>query len=251
MLAKGLASRPFRAAAPFEPIRPRAAPSSTSSWASAAYVTTQRPAAQSIAGVKGTAVNLHNLPTPAIWAPRERTLADTQAGRYRLLPLKWPTVRRRVTGVALVAAGYAATSAAVVASGPLSRAAAVQVLFAATMIVCTLSETLLSPAVPVITGDRVRHGAAGRARSRLGTRALAAGCLLGPAAGGAALGAGWCSSLLTTLAVACALAGIATQRPSGRRRPGPPPAHKCQKSEPYDLRSCRLADRSSLSTELA
>jgi hypothetical protein len=137
------------------------------------------------------------------------------ARRDRLLPLPWPTVRRRVTGVALVAAGYAATSAAVVASGPLSRAAAVQVLFATTMIVCALSETLLS-AVPVVTGDRARHGGADRARSRLGTCAWAAGCLLGPSAGGAALGAGWCSSLLTTLAVACALAGIATQRPSGR-----------------------------------
>jgi hypothetical protein len=199
-------------------------------------------------------VNLHNLPTPAIWAPRGGTLMDAQvgqdstqavtlnllsdqaradacalnpeppgdgartAGRYRLLPLPEPTVRRRVTGVALVAAGYAATSAAVVASGPLSRAAAVQVLFAATMIVCALSETLLSPAVPVVTGDRAWHGGAGRARARLGTCALAVGCLLGPSAGGAALGAGWCSSLLTTLAVACALTGIATQRPSANTR---------------------------------
>lgn len=134
------------------------------------------------------------------------------AGRARLLPLPWPAARPRVTGVVLAAAGCAATWAAVTASGPLSRGAAVQVLFAATMIVCALGETLLSPAAPVVTGDRARHGAAGR-RSRLGTRALAVGCLLGPPAGGAALGASWGTSLLTALAVACAVAGIAVQRP--------------------------------------
>ena len=142
------------------------------------------------------------------------------AGRVRVLPLLSPDVRRRGTGVALAASGYAATSAAVISSGPLSRGAALQVLFAATMIVCALSETLLSPAVPVVTADRARNGGAGRARSRLGTCALAAGCLLGPSAGGAALGAGWCSSLLTALAVACALAGIATQRLAQRPAPG-------------------------------
>jgi hypothetical protein len=125
--------------------------------------------------------------------------------------------KRHVTGVALAASGYAATSAAVISSGPLSRGAAVQVLFAATMIVCALSETLLSPAVRMITGDRARPGPAGRGRSRLGTCALVTGCLLGPSAGGAALGAGWGTSLLTALAVACALAGIATQRHSGER----------------------------------
>jgi hypothetical protein len=52
--------------------------------------------------------------------------------------------------------------AAVIAGGHLSRAAAVQVLFAATMIVCALGQTLLTPAGPVITGDRARPGAAGR-----------------------------------------------------------------------------------------
>jgi hypothetical protein len=134
------------------------------------------------------------------------------AGRVRVLPLLSPAVRRRGTGVALAASGYAATSAAVISSGPLSRGAALQVLFAATMIVCALSETLLSPSARVITGDRARPGVAGRGRSRLATCALVTGCLLGPAAGGAALGAGWRTSLLTALAVACALAGIATQR---------------------------------------
>lgn len=201
--------------------------------------------------VKKTAVNLHNPPAPAIWAPSGRTLMDAHpgqdttpavtlslpsdrsladacagnpdhhgdgahpTGRARLLPLPGSAARRRVTGVALAAAGYAATWAAVTASGSLSRGAAVQVLFAVTMLVCTLGETLLSPAVPPVTGDRARPGAAGR-RNRPGACALAAGCLLGPSAGGAALGAGWTTSLLTTLAVACAVAGIAAQRPAGR-----------------------------------
>lgn len=197
--------------------------------------------------VTATAVNQHNPPTPAIWAPRRRTLTDTHtgqdstqdvtlslfsgqsrsdacalspehpgdvacaAGRARLLPPPRPAARRRVTGLALAAAGCAATWASVTAGGPLSRAAAVQVLFAGTMLICALGETLLSPAAPVITGDGALSGPAGRCK-RLGTCALIAGCLLGPSTGGAALGAGWGTSLLTTLAVACALVGIATQR---------------------------------------
>jgi hypothetical protein len=206
--------------------------------------------------VEKTAVNLHNPPAPAIWAPSGRTLMDAHpsqgttaavtltlpsdrsladacaghpdhhgdaaraAGRARLLPMPRPAARRRVTGLALAAAGYAATWAAVTASGPLSRGAAVQVLFAVIMLVCALSETLPSPAAPPVTGDRARPGAAGR-RNRLRACALAAGCLLGPAAGGAALGAGWSTSLLTTFAVACAVAGIAARRPAG---PHPAPA---------------------------
>jgi hypothetical protein len=202
--------------------------------------------------VQKTAVNLHTPPVPAIWAPSGRTLTDAHPGqdttptvtlslpgdrsladacagnpdhhgdaaRARLLSLPWPPARRRVTGLALAAAGYAATWAAVTASGPLSRGAAVQVLFAVTMLVCALGETLPSPAAPPVAGDRARPGAAGR-RNRLRTCALAAGCLLGPPAGGAALGAGWGTSLLTTLAVACAIAGIAAQRPAG---PHPAPA---------------------------
>ncbi len=196
-------------------------------------------------------MNLHHPPAPAIWAPRSRTLLDAHAGqdstlavtlrlpgdrspagacalnpdhpadvagaagRARPLRLPRPAAGRRVTGVALAAAGCAATWAAVTASGPLSRGAAVQVLVATVMIVCALGETLLSPAVPAIAGDRGRPGTAGR-RKRPGACALAAGCLLGPSAGGAALGAGWAASLLTALAVACAVAGIAAQRPAGR-----------------------------------
>jgi hypothetical protein len=147
-----------------------------------------------------------------------RKLPRGAAGRVRVLSPPSPAVRRRVTGVALAAAGYAATSAAVIASGPLSRGAAVQVLFAATMIVCALSEALLSPARRVVTGDGPRPG---RGRSRVGTCALVTTCVLGPSGGGAALGAGWGTSLLTALAVACALAGIATQRPRRHRHPAP------------------------------
>jgi hypothetical protein len=157
------------------------------------------------------AVTLHRLSDH----PRGRARA---AGRARLL-LRWPAGRRRVTGVALAAVGFASTWAAVIASGHLSGGMAVQVLFAAAMIVCALGEILLAPAVPVITSDRARPGAAGRG-NRPGNYAVVACCLLGPSAGGAALGAGWGTSLLTTLAVACAVAGIAAQRPAAGWQPG-------------------------------
>jgi hypothetical protein len=200
-------------------------------------------------------VNLYNPAAPSIWAPRGRTLRDAYAdqddppavtlnllsdhsradagalngeqsgdvarasGPARVFLLRWPVGPRRVTGVTLAAAGCAATWAAVIAGGHLGRGAAVQVLFAAAMIVCALGETLLAPAVPVISGDRARPGAAGH-RNRPGSCAVVGGCLLGPAAGGAALGAGWATSLLTTLAVACALAGIAAHHPAaGWHRP--------------------------------
>jgi hypothetical protein len=200
-------------------------------------------------------VNLHNPPAPPAWAARRQTPMNAHAGqdgtptvtlsllrrhpravarnfepsrdmarpggRARLLLPPWPPARRRATGVALAAAGWAATWAAVITGGQLSRAAAMQVIFAATMIVCALGQTLLTPASPVTTGDRARPGRVDR-RKGPSTYAAVAVCLLGPSAGGAALGAGWATSMLTALAVACAIAGIAAQRPTTGRHPAAP-----------------------------
>ncbi len=144
--------------------------------------------------------------------------AARAVGGTRLLMLRWLAGRRRVTGVALVAAGWAATFAAVIAGHHLGRGAAVQIIFAATMITWAMGETLLSPGVPVIIDERARPGA-GR-YNRLGTVALVTGCLLGPSAGGAALGADWATSLLSSLAVACAVASIAAHRLGRQLVPG-------------------------------
>ena len=132
---------------------------------------------------------------------------------------RWLAGRPRVTGAALTAAGWAATFAAVIAGSPLGRGAAAQIIFAATMITCAAGETLLSPALPVIIEDRAPSGAEGRYK-RLGTLALVTICLLGPLAGGTALGADWGTSLFTTLAVACAVAGIAAHRLGRQLAPG-------------------------------
>jgi hypothetical protein len=180
-----------------------------------------------VAGSQPGRAGQDNIPAVTLSPPSDRSQANAcvgnhdhhgaaarAAGRARLLPLPWPAARR-VNGLALAAAGCAATWAAVTASRPLSHGAVVQVLFAVTMLVCALSETLLSPAVSPVTGARARPAAAGR-RKRVGICALVAGCLLGPSAGGAALGAGWTTSLLTALAVVCAVVGIAAERSAGR-----------------------------------
>ena len=130
----------------------------------------------------------------------------------QLLMLRWLAGRRRVTSLALAAAGLAAVFAAEIdGGGHPGGAAAAQTVFAAAMIIFAVGESLLSPAMPVIIDDPVPPGAAGR-HKRLAASALVAGCLLVLPAGGAALGADWRTSLLTTLAVASALASIAAQR---------------------------------------
>ena len=139
-------------------------------------------------------------------------------GGTRLLMPRWLAGWSRVAGVALVAAGWAATFAAIIAGRHLGHGAAVQIIFAATVIIWAMGETLLSPAAPVIIDDQAPPGA-GR-HNRLGTVALVTGCLLGPSAGGAALGADWATSLLTSLAVACVVASIAAHRLGRPLAPG-------------------------------
>jgi hypothetical protein len=140
------------------------------------------------------------------------------AGGTQLLPLRWLAGRPRVTALALAAAGWAAALAAVI-NGSLGRGAAAQIIFAATMVTAATGEALLSPASPVIIDDLAPPAAAGR-YTRLGTLAVSTGCLLGPPVGGAALGTEWSTSLLATLAVACAVASIAARRLGRQQAPG-------------------------------
>jgi hypothetical protein len=150
---------------------------------------------------------------------RSATEPDRVMGSVRLPLLRWLAVWRRVMSVAFAVAGWTATFAAAIASsGHLGRTGAAQIGFAATMVIFAMGEALFSPAVPVIIDGRAAPGAAGH-RKRLGAFALVCGCILGVAAGGVALGAGWATTLLTTLAVACAVASIAARRWSASRHP--------------------------------
>jgi hypothetical protein len=134
------------------------------------------------------------------------------AGDARLSMPRWLAGPRHVISMALVAAGYGATWAAAVAGhGHLGRVAAAQIGLATCMMICALSGSLLSPACPVIIDGLPRPGTP-RRYHRLSALAFVTGCMLGLPAGGAALGAGWATTLLTTLAGACAVASIASQR---------------------------------------
>lgn len=118
----------------------------------------------------------------------------------RLLVLRWLAGRRHAAGAALAAAAWAATGAAALVGSHPGRGATAQIAFAAIMATFAMGENLLSPASP---------GAAGR-YNRLGTLAFTTGCVLTLAVG--ALGADWGTSVLTTLAVACAIASSAVRR---------------------------------------
>jgi hypothetical protein len=113
--------------------------------------------------------------------------------------------RRRAAGAALAVAAWAATGAAALVGSHPGRGAVVQIVFAAIMATVAMGENLFRPASP---------GAAGR-YNRLGTVAFITGSMLILAVG--ALGADWGTSVLTTLAVACAIASSAVCRP-GRQR---------------------------------
>jgi hypothetical protein len=170
-------------------------------------------------------VNLHNPPARTIRAPRRQRLMDAQNDQEgaAAVTLSLLADRRRVTALALAAAGWAATLAAVIADRHLGRGAVVQIVFAVTMITFATAEALLYAAPPVIIEDRISPARAARSK-RLGIVALVTGCMLGPAAVGAALGADWGTSLLTTLAVACAIASIAGRLARAARAATPRPA---------------------------
>jgi len=124
---------------------------------------------------------------------------------------------RRTTAAALAAAAWAASWAVVIAAGRLGSGTAAEVTFAAAMVIFALGECLLSPTLPAIVNDLAPPGAAGRYNG-LGVLAFTTGFLLGPATGGAALGAGWGTGLFAALIVTCAAASTFALR-LGRHLP--------------------------------
>jgi MFS family permease len=135
----------------------------------------------------------------------------------QLFTLRWLAGRRRTTGAALAAAAWAVTWAVVIIGGQLGRGVPAVIVFAAAMVIFALGETLLSPTLPAIINDLAPPGAAGRYNG-LGALAFTTGFLLGPAIGGAALGAGWGTGLFVALIAGCGLAGLAALR-LGRQLP--------------------------------
>ena len=142
----------------------------------------------------------------------------TVAG-VQLFVLRRLAGRRRTTGTALAAAAWAATWAVVIVGGHLGGGAAAGVAFAAAMVIFALGECLLSPTLPVIINDLAPPEAAGRYNG-LGAMAFTTGFLVGPAAGAAALGAGWGTGLFGVMLVACVLAGVAALRLDRHLPPG-------------------------------
>ncbi len=135
----------------------------------------------------------------------------------QLFALRWLAGRRRTTGAALAAAAWAVTWAVVIIGGQLGRGVPAVIVFAAAMVIFALGETLLSPTLPAIINDLAPPGAAGRYNG-LGALAFTTGFLLGPAIGGAALGAGWGTGLFVALIAGCGLACLAALR-LGRQLP--------------------------------
>jgi MFS family permease len=118
---------------------------------------------------------------------------------------------RRTTGAAWAAVVWAATWAVVIVGGHLGGGTAAEVAFAAAMVIFALGESLLSPTLPAIINDLAPPGAAGRYNG-LGALAFTTGFLIGPAVGGAALGAGWGTDLFAVMILACLLAAAAAVR---------------------------------------
>lgn len=83
-------------------------------------------------------------------------------------------------------------------------------------VIFALGECLLAPTLPAIINDLAPPGAAGRYNG-LGVLAFTTGLLLGPAAGGAALGAGRGTGLFAALVLGWHLPPAANQIPA----PGP------------------------------
>jgi MFS family permease len=85
------------------------------------------------------------------------------------------------------------------------------------MVIFAVAESLFSPTLPAVINDLAPPEAAGRYNG-LGALAFTTGFLLGPAVGGAALGAGWGTGLFVVLIAGCSLACAAALR-LGRQLP--------------------------------
>ena len=167
-------------------------------------------------------VQLRRVRDPAGWCQHtgpQPGLRGQHANRdgSRHFALRWLAGCRRTTGAALAAMAWAATWTVVIIGGHLGHGVAAETAFAVAMVIFALGETLLSPTLPAIINDLAPPGAAGRYNG-LGALAFTTGFLLGPAIGGAALGAGWGTGLFAVLVLCCILASVAALR-LGRQLP--------------------------------
>ncbi len=137
----------------------------------------------------------------------------------QLVVLRRLAGRRRTTGVALAAVAWAACWSVVIVGGHLGGGPAAEAAFVSAMAIFAVGETLLSPTLPAIINDLAPPQAAGRYNG-LGSLAFTVGFLVGPAAGTAALGAGWGPGLFTVLALASLIAAGAALRLARHLPPG-------------------------------
>jgi MFS family permease len=137
----------------------------------------------------------------------------------QLVVLRRLAGRRRTTGVALAAVAWAACWSVVILGGHLGGGPAAEAAFVSAMAIFAVGETLLSPTLPAIINDLAPPQAAGRYNG-LGTLAFTVGFLVGPAAGTAALGAGWGPGLFTVLALVSLIAAGAALRLARHLPPG-------------------------------
>jgi MFS family permease len=127
----------------------------------------------------------------------------------QLFVLKWLGGHRRSTGLALSAVACAVSWILVAVAGHLGTGTVAAAGFILAGVVFAIGECMISPTLLPIINDIAPAGAAGRYNG-LGALVLTAGFLVGPAVGGAALGAGWGAALFVVLAGVClAVAGAA------------------------------------------
>ncbi|HET7017592.1 MAG TPA: MFS transporter [Streptosporangiaceae bacterium] len=120
----------------------------------------------------------------------------------QLFVLKRLGGHRRSTGLALAAAACAVSWILVAVAGHLGTGAAAAAGFILAGVVFAIGECLMSPTLLPIINDIAPAGAAGRYNG-LGALVFTIGFLVGPATGGAALGAGWGAVLFVVLAGIC------------------------------------------------
>lgn len=129
----------------------------------------------------------------------------------QLFVLKRLGGRRRTTGLALAAVAWAISWVLVAVAGHFGGGPAAWAGFIAASLVFSIGECLLSPTLPAIVNDIAPPQAAGRYNGSIAL-AFTVGFLVGPATGGAALGAGWGSWLFVVLAGICAVGAVGALR---------------------------------------
>ena len=125
----------------------------------------------------------------------------------QLFVLKGLGGRRRTTGLALAAVAWAISWVLVAVAGHLGGGGVALAGFILAAVVFSIGECLMSPTLPAIINDIAPPGAAGRYNGLL-AMAFTVGFLVGPASGGAALGAGWGAELFVVLAAICAVGAV-------------------------------------------